>query len=101
MKITVLWDDAPCSLAEVYLRFTGSCCFSHKCDEYATSEELVPQGRIMAGPMGKRVRSGSEQGSRLQKATAWPEESLTLGRFNQSRLSELLSVALFILVINY
>jgi hypothetical protein len=32
MKITVFWDAASCSLAEVYRRFRGSFCRHHHCD---------------------------------------------------------------------
>lgn len=30
MKTTVLWDDAPCSLVEIYQCFGGAYCF---CDQ--------------------------------------------------------------------
>jgi hypothetical protein len=29
MKMTVIWDVAHCSLAEVYKRFSGACCLHH------------------------------------------------------------------------
>jgi hypothetical protein len=33
MKMTVLWDVAPCSLVKVYRRFRGVCCLHHQGDE--------------------------------------------------------------------
>jgi hypothetical protein len=32
-KIAVFWVVAPCSLVEVYQRFTGPCCLHHQGDE--------------------------------------------------------------------
>jgi hypothetical protein len=29
MKMAVLWVVAPCSLVEVYRRFSGACCLHH------------------------------------------------------------------------
>jgi hypothetical protein len=33
MRMTVMWDVAPCSLVEVYRRFGGACCRHHQSDE--------------------------------------------------------------------
>jgi hypothetical protein len=33
MKMAVFWTVAPCSLVEVYQRFTGPCCLHHQGDE--------------------------------------------------------------------
>jgi hypothetical protein len=30
IKTTVFWGVAPCSLIEVYQRFTGACCLHHQ-----------------------------------------------------------------------
>jgi hypothetical protein len=30
MKMAVFWVVAPCSLVEVYQRFSGTCCFHHQ-----------------------------------------------------------------------
>jgi hypothetical protein len=32
VKMTVLWDIAPCSLVEVYRRFRGAYCLHHQGD---------------------------------------------------------------------
>jgi hypothetical protein len=36
MKIAVFWVVAPCSLVEVYRRFTGACCIHHQGDHKTT-----------------------------------------------------------------
>jgi hypothetical protein len=33
MKMTVFWEVAPCSLAEVRRRFGGACCLYHQGDD--------------------------------------------------------------------
>jgi hypothetical protein len=33
MKMSVVWDDSPCSLVEVYGCFKGDYCFHHQGDE--------------------------------------------------------------------
>jgi hypothetical protein len=33
LKMTVLWDDAPCSLVEVCRRLEGAYCLHHRPDD--------------------------------------------------------------------
>jgi hypothetical protein len=33
MTMTVLWEDALCSLVDVYQRLKGACCLYHQGDE--------------------------------------------------------------------
>jgi hypothetical protein len=46
LKMTVLWDVAPCSLVEVYQRFRGACRFHHQSDHRLSSEKRT--GEIAA-----------------------------------------------------
>jgi hypothetical protein len=33
VKTTVFWVVTPCSLVDVYRRFTGACCLHHQCND--------------------------------------------------------------------
>jgi hypothetical protein len=51
MKITVFWDVAPCSMVEVYRRFTGVYCLHHQGDEtsvylYQTTRRNIPEDSL-------------------------------------------------------
>jgi hypothetical protein len=39
LKMTVFWDAAPCSLAEIYRRFRGSYFLHHQNDEAVSTSE--------------------------------------------------------------
>jgi hypothetical protein len=41
-KMTVLWDDAPCSLVETGRRFRGAYCFYHEGDEASLKRRQSP-----------------------------------------------------------
>jgi hypothetical protein len=62
--MAVFWVVAPCSLVEVYQRFSGPCCLHHQGDEYAARVETVrdvgisqPRQKPWADQWG--IRSGS------------------------------------------
>jgi hypothetical protein len=41
--MTVFWDVAPCSLAEVYRRFRGACCLHTNISEVPTASVIMTE----------------------------------------------------------
>jgi hypothetical protein len=42
MKMAIFWDVAPCSLVEVYRRFSGACCLHHQGKHLWNVGKLLP-----------------------------------------------------------
>jgi hypothetical protein len=43
-KMTVFWVVAPCSLVEVYRRFTGICCLQHQSSKFIQTCNIIHYG---------------------------------------------------------
>jgi hypothetical protein len=60
MKITVLWDVAPCSLVEVYRRFRGACCPHHPetlVNFYKSTRRNNPEDSRLHTPRRENLKS--------------------------------------------